>query len=184
MVENKSLPKIKQRNKSNLILVISVVFIILVFLIAGIFIEVSNQNRDYVVKPYNQKMLTVETNELISSLTKTIELDKRLPFSQAQFYFQSSKFDLAYQALLPYALEGNSIAQLEVGFLREFGLGVKKDLHCAALWYFLAARPNVYNEHAYAWGVDYYFGLSGKKKNMAKAALWFRMAAELSNDQY
>ncbi|MCF6775380.1 hypothetical protein L3V83_02215 [Thiotrichales bacterium 19X7-9] len=184
MADEKTAPKNKRKSKKNIILVIVTVIVIGIFLFAGVFIEVSNQKKDYTIKPANEKMLSVESNQFLESLSKSIQPDQKVPFSQAQFYFKSSDFKSAYQALLPYALEGNSIAQLEIGFLTEFGLGVKKNTQAAALWYFIAAKPNAYNEHAFAWGVDYYFGLAGKEKDMDKAALWFRMAAELSNDRY
>ena len=98
--------------------------------------------------------------------------------------FQRTKYKQAYQALLPLAQTGNPLAQMEVGFLYEFGHGVSKQSYkTAAKWYYLAVVPYVYNQSPLKRAAKAYYGI-GEPVNYKKAALWFRMAAELSVDRY
>lgn len=98
--------------------------------------------------------------------------------------FQQSQFKKVFPLALQYAGQGNVRAQLEVGFMYEFGKGVKQDYQKAALWYFIAMRPNDYNKKPRERALKSYFGLEGQKVDYQQAAQWFRMAAELSYDPY
>lgn len=100
-----------------------------------------------------------------------------------QRLFQKSHFNQAAKALLPLAEKSNPLAQMELGFLYEFGHGVKQSYQTAAQWYYLAVVPYDYNEKPLVRALKAYYGL-GEPINYQKAALWFRMAAELSVDKY
>lgn len=106
-----------------------------------------------------------------------------LSLQQANRLFQQSRFKPAYQALLPWAQTGNRMAQLEVGFLYEFGKGVSRDYPRAAQWYYLAVIPYDYNQKPLARAFKAYYGI-GEKVDYREAARWFRMSAELSVDKY
>lgn len=100
-----------------------------------------------------------------------------------QQYFEKSQFHKAYQAILPYAQQGNRIAQMIIGYLYQYGLGVKKDLQTAACWYYLVIIPYAYNQQPIASGLKAYYGID-QKMSYTTAVRWFRMAAELSIDKY
>ena len=98
--------------------------------------------------------------------------------------FQQSEFPKAFRLNQRLAKCSDPRAQLELGFMFEFGRGTKKNPHLAALWYFNAIRPNAYNQKPLERGINHYLGLNGQSKNIKTAARWFRMAAELSVDRY
>ena len=77
--------------------------------------------------------------------------------------------------MLPYALSADVNATLVIGFLREFGLGITKDMKKAALWYYIGVKQNTYNKHAILRGLHAY---NQARYNLA--AEWFRLASELN----
>ncbi len=103
---------------------------------------------------------------------------------EANRLFLQSQFKRAFQANLPWAQQGNIRAILEIGFMYEFGRGVKKDYRQAALWYSLVFTPNAYNKKPIQRGLNYFFGTHDHRQDYRKAAQWIRMASELSIDQY
>ncbi|MCF6807743.1 hypothetical protein L3V79_04985 [Thiotrichales bacterium 19S9-12] len=170
----------KHAKKYSLIIIIT----LLVMIVVGVFIQLNHQKTQYDINPNKVSILSQEAQALVNEKKIKTNLTQEVPFSQAEFYFKSSDFDLAYQQLLTHAMSGNPVAQLEVGFLTEYGLGVKKNEKDAALWYYLAIRNNQYNQQARFRGMIYYFGLDNQTINYKKASIWFRMAAGLSYDQY
>ena len=119
----------------------------------------------------------------LSQVLKHTSLSKHSQISreQANRYFQGSQFEQALAANLPWAKAGDWRAQLEVGFIYEFGRGVKKNPQRGALWYFAAIRPNGYNAKPLARGYRYF---CAQQPDYGTAARWFRMAAELGDDRY
>lgn len=121
--------------------------------------------------------------EQLSHVLKQTSHSKHSQISreQANRYFQHGQFERALAANLPWAKAGDRRAQLEVGFMYEFGRGVKQDPQRAALWYFAATRPNEYNAKPLARGYRFF---CAQHPDYATAARWFRMAAELGDDRY
>ena len=120
--------------------------------------------------------------QLSSVLKHTPKLNQAaITRQKANRYFQRSQFQKALTANLPWAKAGDRRAQLEVGFMYEFGRGVKQDPQRAALWYFAATRPNGYNAKPLARGYRHF---CTHQPDYATAARWFRMAAELGDDRY
>jgi len=126
-------------------------------------------------------------DQLLQQATQTFQLSTHTPPTASLIVgnrlFQQSKFKQAYAVMLPWAKQGNQTAQLEIGFMNEFGQGVPQSYQKAALWYFLAIRPNQFNGRPMQRAINAYFGLN-QKVDYQTAALWFRMAAELSVDRY
>ena len=89
-----------------------------------------------------------------------------------------------FQSDLKKAFEGNSSAQVRVGYAYQKGEGVKDDRNQAVAWYRKAAlqgnRVGQYNL-----GVMYEFG-AGVEKNLEESKQWYRKAAEQDhrNAQY
>lgn len=131
----------------------------------------------------NIKSHVIEFNKTVAPLLN-FHAQPTMTLKRTNQLFQRSQFQQAHQALLPWAEQGNPIAQLEIGFLYEFGQGVKQNYQHAAQWYYLAVRPYAYNKKPLQRAFKAYYGLGGEKINYYKAAVWFRMAAELSVDQY
>ncbi len=103
---------------------------------------------------------------------------------QATAWFQAEKFQQAFPVLKQYAGQGSHRAQLEVGFMYQYGKGVPQDFQLAALWYYIAADPTPDSVKPMQRGLDAYFGLDGESVDYQAAAEWFQMAAELSDDRY
>lgn len=135
-----------------------------------------------VLKGHYHAELKSATAALLKSAPKLT--NGSISLAQANRLFQQQKFQQSLQANLPWAKAGSVQARLEIGFLYEFGRGVKANGQLAALWYYSAIRPSPYNRRPMERGVRYYFGLDGHKKEYFTAARWFRMAAELGDDRY
>ena len=83
---------------------------------------------------------------------------------------------MKFLTILYYALNNRQAAMLIIGFLYEFGLIQGRiNYKNAAIWYYLAIHQNNYNHLSMIRGLQNFN--QGKYK---LAALWFRMAAELS----
>ena len=89
-----------------------------------------------------------------------------------------------FQSDLKKAFEGNSSAQVRVGYAYQKGEGIKEDRNQAVVWYQKAAlqgnRVGQYNL-----GVMYEFG-AGVEENLEESKQWYRKAAEQDhrNAQY
>ena len=105
----------------------------------------------------------------------------KVPYNLAYDSFLKENFILSKIQLLPYALTGNSNACLVIGFLSEFGQGVKKNYKKAALWYYVGLRLNKFNREIFLHGIHEY-----NREDYASAAASLRMANELTilRDQY
>ena len=84
------------------------------------------------------------------------------------------------QVLEPLALQGNAVAQFNLGVLHDVGRGVWQDHVAAASWYRLAAKQG----HAAAQfnlGGLYFEGL-GVPKDLVRASVWFTLSATAGFD--
>lgn len=84
------------------------------------------------------------------------------------------------QILEPLALQGNAVAQFNLGVLHDVGRGVWQDHAAAARWYRLAAKQG----HAAAQfnlGGLYFDGL-GVTRDLVRASVWFTLAATTGFD--
>jgi uncharacterized protein len=84
------------------------------------------------------------------------------------------------QVLEPLALQGNAVAQFNLGVLHDVGRGVWQDYAAAARWYRLAAKQG----HAAAQfnlGGLYFEGL-GVTRDLVRASVWFTLAATTGFD--
>ena len=77
------------------------------------------------------------------------------------------------------AQQGNAIAQNNLGFMYEKGLGVAQDYAEAMRWYQLAAKKG-YAGAQHKLGVIYYKG-EGVAQDYKEAVRWFRLAAQQKN---
>ena len=157
--------------------------VIIVVMVTGVIVEQEHQIHTTDFPGYELKMQKEELN-FLNQLPKVESETQSLSMQSAYALFKSEKYKKAYQALKPYALNGNAKALLVMGYLNEFGLGRPVDPKAAALWYYQAIHHNQFNDGSIAHGVKNYFGIQGDKVDYEKAARWFQMAAELSVDKY
>lgn len=93
--------------------------------------------------------------------------------------FGRQDYPLAVQLLTPLANKGLSEAQFYMGLMCDAGLGVKKDVTQAYLWYRAAAmggHPNAQHNLAVAYAQG-----EGVEANPAKAIYWWQRAAKQGN---
>lgn len=159
-----------------------IIFIIIVIIVAAYGIIVEQTSKSYV--PVHQKYEQEMNQQTISYIQSLQAGQPTESLPGAYQLFTESKFNQAYQALLPWAIGFDNRAQLVLGFLNQYGLGTEKNEKDAAFWYFSAIRKNQYNEKPMARGIEYMYGLDGHEVNYEKAAEWFNMAAQLSDDRY
>ena len=121
----------------------------------------------------SQKQIRNDANQLIDHV-RALE-HPVVSYHQAYQSFTQRQFQKSYTQMLPYALSADVNATLVIGFLREFGLGITKDMKKAALWYYIGVKQNAYNKHAILRGLHAY-----NQGNYNRAAEWFRLASELN----
>lgn len=98
-------------------------------------------------------------------------------FGEGLAAYRAGDYAAAIQLWEPLARKGNVEAQLELGFMREFGLGsVSSNKTQAVRWYRLAANQGHPNGQT-SLGVMYNNG-TGVPQNYAKAHKWYLLAAE------
>jgi TPR repeat protein len=93
--------------------------------------------------------------------------------------FETEDFSVAFNLYLILAEQGHAAAQMRIGQLYEFALGVEKDLSLAFKWYLRSANrglPIAQNNV----GVCYKHG-TGVEKNLKTAFEWFKKASDESN---
>lgn len=164
-----------QYKVKNPLLWISLVILLLIFI--GIMIENHHRKDEALIR------LNTSASVLHEDIDRLLAHARKLPietvaYPKAYRSFTSGDFKQSYRQILPYALGGNVKAILVIGFMYEFGQGVKKDMKTAALWYYLGIRQNQYNKLVILRGIHAY-----NNGNYPLAAQWFRMADELTIDQ-
>ena len=81
----------------------------------------------------------------------------------------------AMRAWRPLAEAGNALAQANIGYLYEHGLGVTQSYVAAMEWYRKAASQNL-PQAQFNIGTLYHYGY-GVERNLREALNWFRLAA-------
>ena len=97
------------------------------------------------------------------------------PFEDFAIAFDAGDYQRAARLLEPIAKKGDARAQFRLGYLYEFGLGVRQDYGQAMLWYRKAADQGDANGQ-YNLGHLYATGL-GVSVNFPEAVRWFEKAA-------
>ncbi|MDC1134450.1 tetratricopeptide repeat protein [Alphaproteobacteria bacterium] len=115
------------------------------------------------------------------SRLETFEDEENLKKADIAFEnaFQIEDYTLAFKLYLVLAEQGFAPAQMRVGQLYEFALGVEKDMSLAFKWYLRSAERGLYSGQNNV-GVCYKLG-TGVKKNLKTAFEWFKKAAGDSN---
>ena len=84
------------------------------------------------------------------------------------------QFKQSYNQMIPHAFNNDTNAILIIGFLREFGLGITKDMRKASLWYYIGIKQNIYNKRLIFYGLHAY-----NKDKYNLSAKYFRLSNEL-----
>ena len=116
--------------------------------------------------------------QLIKSLPNQA-LSMTSNYQKAYALFIHKKFMQAYQQFLPLGLKGSDRALLILGYLNEFGRGVAQNYQKAALWYYQGISDiTMNNQNPYIRGIQAY-----NHHQYKDAAIWLRMALELTTDR-
>ena len=90
--------------------------------------------------------------------------------------FQRGDYEVAYEAWLPFAEQGDAMAQYNMGLLYRDGLGVDKDPEQALQWFMRAGAQG--DPVAQVEVGDLYAGVALGLADYKSAAEWYRQAAE------
>jgi len=151
-----------------------IILAILVFTFLGIVVDNFHSKDNRLLGLYtSQKQIRHDANQLINE-KRRLE-NPMVSYHQAYQSFTHRQFQQAYTEILPYALSADVNATLVIGFLREFGLGITKDMKKAALWYYIGVKQNTYNKQSILRGLHAY-----NQGNYNMATEWFRLASELN----
>ena len=151
-----------------------IILAILLFTFLGIVVDNFRSKDNKLLRLYtSQKQIRNDANQLISKI-RHLE-NPIVSYQQAYHSFTQRRFKQSYTQILPYALSADINATLVIGFLREFGLGITKDMKKAALWYYIGVKQNTYNRRLILRGLHAY-----NQGNYTMAAEWFRLASELN----
>jgi len=90
--------------------------------------------------------------------------------SKCQKFYQAKQFSQAFPVCRKVAEQGNSRAQTNLGWMYEYGKGVKQDDVKAAKWYRKAAEQG-YARAQHNLGVMYFTGKSVKQDNVGSSTL-------------
>jgi len=96
-------------------------------------------------------------------------------FKAGQDAFQRGDYTTALNEWRPLAESGDPEAQLNLGFIYSYGLGVVQDYGEAAKWLFRAARQNQAEAQS-SLGTAYFHG-QGVPQDYNQALKWYRQAA-------
>lgn len=151
-----------------------VVLILLLFIFVGIMIENLHTNHEsQFTLNTSQRQVQLDLNALLASIQINSQHSEN--YQVGYHNFEQGNCELAYKQVLPFARSGETNATLVIGFMYEFGCGVKDSAKKAALWYYSGIKRNTYNKVLILRGLHAY---NNGDYNMA--AEWFRMASELS----
>ena len=114
--------------------------------------------------PYYTRLETLEDENILKKAD--------IAFENA---FQIEDYTLAFKLYLTLAEQGFATAQLRIGQLYEFALGVEKDMSLAFKWYLRSAEIGL-SLAQNSVGLCYKFG-KGVEKNLTTAFEWFKKAA-------
>ena len=95
-------------------------------------------------------------------------------------YWNSREYDKWFAGHLPLAEQGYPLAECQIGYCYQEGLGVEKDLEKALYWTRRAAEHGDWDGQ-YNLGCFYEEG-TGIARDMEQAAHWYREAARQSHD--
>ena len=123
-----------------------------------------------------------ENQQQISQVESTNEpTDAKAQFELGDKYYDAKNYEQAVYWFRKAAEQRYADAQFNLGWMYEYGQGVKQDYGEAVKWYRLAAEQG----HApaqYNLGLMYEYG-KGVKKDYSEALKWYRKAAE-QGDSY
>jgi TPR repeat protein len=103
------------------------------------------------------------------------------PYEDGKAAYDRKDYQTAYTLLLPLAEQGNTLAQLQVGYMDFEGWGTPKDGAAAQAWWLKAAGQG--NARAQSnLGRMYEFGWGGVAKDDAVAFGWYLKGAELGDN--
>jgi S1-C subfamily serine protease len=90
--------------------------------------------------------------------------------------FDAGRYEHAHAIWLPLAQQGDSNAQINLGFMYDYGYGIDRDARRAAHWYRLSAEGGLAAAQ-FNLGLMYAAG-RGVEQSPVKASYWFQQAAE------
>jgi len=97
-------------------------------------------------------------------------------FTRGWIAFDAGHYEQAHQIWLPLAQQGDSNAQINLGFMYDYGYGLDRDARKAADWYRLSAEGGLAAAQ-FNLGLMYTEG-HGVEQNPVKASYWLQQAAE------
>jgi uncharacterized protein len=97
-------------------------------------------------------------------------------FSRADKEFDRGKYVSAFRLFLKAAKEGDISSELNVGYLYDTGIGVRRNRVAALSWYKKAYR------HGCASGAHNIGIIYRDKGNIKRALIWFQRAVDLGDD--
>ena len=107
-------------------------------------------------------------------------MDSATVFERCKLYYSSENYTEAFKCFQKAAEQGYAPAQCNLGYMYQYGQGVKQDYFKAFEWYQKAAEQgNAYAQSAL--GVMYQYG-QGVKQDYFKAVEWYQKAAEQGDD--
>ena len=121
---------------------------------------------------------------LLTACVPAVYAQSKDPIEVGTAALDRNHFATAYRAWIGPARKGDAMAQNNVGYLYEHGLGLTQSYVEAMAWYRKAANKNL-AQAQYNIGTLYYYGY-GVERNTREAVRWFRQAAkqELTEGQY
>ncbi len=121
---------------------------------------------------------------LLMACVPAVYAQSKDPIEVGAAALDRNHFATAYRAWIGPARKGDAMAQNNVGYLYEHGLGLTQSYVEAMAWYRKAANKNL-AQAQYNIGTLYYYGY-GVERNTREAVRWFRQAAkqELTEGQY
>ncbi|HML08968.1 MAG TPA: tetratricopeptide repeat protein [Xanthobacteraceae bacterium] len=110
------------------------------------------------------------------SAVRQFPQDSRLIFQLGRAYQKADNFAAAVNEYRKAADQGFALAQNNLGFMYQSGLGVPKDPEQAVTWYRKAAEQGLHNAQLALAGM--YLDGQGVPKDLGQAAAWCRKAAD------
>lgn len=109
----------------------------------------------------------------LSPITNPLRADTAAGYAA----YQEQKYDIAFSEWLKAAEQGDAVAQYNLSFLYDEGLGTEKDPAKAAEWLIKAAEQG-YADAQFNLGNNYQAGKSGVPVNIEKAIYWLTKAGD------
>ncbi|MGL5164756.1 MAG: tetratricopeptide repeat protein [Afipia sp.] len=96
--------------------------------------------------------------------------------------FAKKEYAAAAKLFRPLAEKGNAVAQYRIALMHKMGLGVSKDRKQAQKWSRLAAKQGNTDAQVLL-GSLYYKGEGGENDDIARAYMWYDVAATKGNEE-